>query len=107
MTIIGIDAHKRTHKSGYTNTAVMKYADQHSSASNPHLVWQICSGFANGRPWASLSMNEMQMHPGSGDGVALVGLTSDHKRILAVTMPAMHLLRDLVGLYQQRSQASQ
>lgn len=95
-----------TIKNGYTSTSVMQYADKHSSASNPYLVWQICSGFAHGRPWANLAMNEMQMHPGSEDGVALVGFNSDHKRILSVTMPAMHLLEDLVRLYQQRSQTS-
>lgn len=97
--------HPTTIKGGYTGIAVMQYANKYLSASNPHLVWQICSGFAHGRPWASLGMNETQMQPGSEAGVALIGLTSDRKRILAVTMPGMHLMEDFLRLYLERSQA--
>jgi hypothetical protein len=99
----GAHCNTTTIKGGYSSTAVMQYADKHSSARNPHLVWQLCSGFAHGRPWASLGMNEMHTHPGSEDGVALVRLTSDHKRILGVTVPAVRLLEDLSHLHEKRS----
>jgi hypothetical protein len=38
---------------GYSSTAVMRYAKLHSS-TEPFLPWQVCSGFAHGRPSANL-----------------------------------------------------
>lgn len=93
-------------RDGFTSTAALQYANEHSSAKNPHLVWQVCSGFAHGRPWASLAMNEIRTRSTSDDGVSLVRLTTDHRRILAVTLPTCHLLTDLLRLYQDRSQIS-
>jgi hypothetical protein len=94
-------------RNGYFSSPVLEYADKHSSAINPYayVAWQVCSGFAHGRPWANLGMNEMETHS-TDNGVALIRLTSDHKRILAVTLPAFHLMTDLVRLYQERSQGS-
>jgi hypothetical protein len=31
-------------------------------------MWQVCSGFAHGRPWATLAMNEMQRESDVADG---------------------------------------
>lgn len=93
-------------REGFTSTAALVYANDHSSAKNPHLVWQLCSGFAHGRPWAFLAINERRTRSTSADGVSLVRFTTDHRRILAVTMPAMHLLTDLLRLYQERSQVA-
>jgi len=102
----GCDPHE-VRTQNYFSTRVLKYATKHSSASNPLLIWQLCSGFAHGRPWASLGMNEMKR--GSDDpedGVSQVRLTADHKRMLAVTLPAFHLMTDLVRLMQDRSRAA-
>jgi hypothetical protein len=92
-------------RNGYFSSPVLEYADKHSSAINPYMYWQVCSGFAHGRPWANFGMNQMETHS-TGNGVALVSFTSDHKRILAVTLPAFHLMTDLLRLYAERSQAS-
>ena len=95
-----------THiRNGYFSTPVLQYADQYSSV-DPFLFWQLCSGFAHGRPWANLGMNEMQSQPTAEADVLLITLTADRKRILAVTMPAMHLMQDLLRLYQERCKAS-
>ena len=56
------------------------------------MAWQVCSGFAHGRPWANIGMNEMETHSTADEGVSLVRLTSDDKRMLAVTLPAFHLM---------------
>ena len=93
-------------KSPYFSTPVLEYADQHSSAIHPHLIWQICSGFAHGRPWASLGMNKMETRQADQDDVSLVRLTADHKRLLAVTLPAFHLMTDLVRLFRDRGTAT-
>jgi len=91
---------------GYTSSEAPRYADENSSALRPFLIWQLCSGFAHGRPWASLGMNAMASRPSDDEGVKLVRLTSDPRRILSVTFPAMRLLEDLLRVYQERSQAS-
>ena len=51
-------------------------------------------------------MNAMASRPSDDEGVKLVRLTSDPRRILSVTFPAMRLLEDLLRVYQERSQAS-
>lgn len=92
-------------RKGYFSTGVMQFADEHSSV-DPFMFWQVCSGFAHGRPWANLGMNEMESLPTADESVSTIRLTSDRKRILAVTLPAMHLMQDLLRLYQGRSRAS-
>lgn len=90
-------------RSGYSSTEALTYCDDHSTASRPYLVWQVCSGFAHGRPWANIGMNAMEQRPTEDEQVLLVRLTADHRRLLAVTMPAMHLLEDVLRLYRDRS----
>lgn len=92
----------RQVKDGYFSTDVLQYADMHSSAlPQPYLIWQICSGFAHGRPWASLGMNRMESQPGHEEDVLLFRLTSDYTRLLAVTLPAIHLMTDFLRLYEE------
>ncbi|SLL18420.1 Uncharacterised protein [Mycobacteroides abscessus subsp. abscessus] len=90
-------------RNGYSSTEALTYADTNSTALKPYLIWQICSGFAHGRPWAALVMNEMEQRPTEASGISLVRFTADHTRLLAVAMPAMHLLEDVLRLYQHRS----
>jgi hypothetical protein len=90
-------------KSPYFSTPVLEYADEYSTAIHPHLIWQICSGFAHGRPWASIGINEMETQSTPEEGVLQAKFTSDHKRLLAVTLPAFHLMTDVVRLFQDRT----
>lgn len=94
-------------RDGYSSTEALKYSQEHSSANGPYLVWQVCSGFAHGRPWANIAMNAMENRGSPEEGVALVRLTTDHKRLLAVTLPAMHLLTDSLRLYQDQGRITQ
>jgi len=87
---------------GYTSTEALGYANKHSQATRPHLCWQVCSGFAHGRPWANIGMNAMEQLSTTED-VITVKLTTDHKRLLAVTWPAVMLLEDFLRLYQDRA----
>jgi hypothetical protein len=96
------DCDMKELKSPYFSTPVLEYADQHSSAIHPHLIWQICSGFAHGRPWASLGMNNRETQQTAQDDVSQVRLTADHKRLLAVTLPAFHLMTDLVRQFRDQ-----
>lgn len=47
-------------RSGYFSSAAVRYVDEHSPISAPLLPWQVCSGFAHGRPWAVLGMSEQE-----------------------------------------------
>lgn len=96
---------KQQLASRYTSTKVLEYADQYSAAKRPHLVWQICSGFAHGRPWAHFAMNEMENHPSYEEGSSQARFTTDDRRLLLVTSPAFELMGDLVRLIEVRSAA--
>lgn len=94
---------------GYTATEVVRYVDQ----SNPErdvnaflsaqLVWQLCSGFAHGRPWASLTFQEQELLPTDDPDVLSVRLTSDMHRALLAPKEAMHLLERLLVLHEARN----
>ena len=93
-------------RGGYRSTPVLEYAEEHSTATHPYLMWQVCSGFAHGRLWADLGMNEMEIQPTSDEGVSQIRLTTDYKRLLLTTLPAFHLMTDVVRLYTERAGAS-
>jgi hypothetical protein len=92
-------------RGGYASTHVLQYAEEHSMATNPYLMWQVCSGFAHGRPWASIAMNAMEITPTEVSGVSRVRFTSDHKRLLAAALPAFQLMNTVVGLFADRARA--
>jgi hypothetical protein len=92
-------------RDGYFSSGALEYTNEHCSVMDPYLIWQLCSGFAHGRPWANLGMNEMESRPTAVEGVVQVRLTTDHTRMLAVTLPAFHLMQDLMRLLQERAQA--
>ena len=54
-------------RNGYTATEVLRYADETNPDRETNaflsdsLVWQLCSGFAHGRPWASLTFQEQRL----------------------------------------------
>jgi hypothetical protein len=90
----------------YISTSVLEYATTHSTPTNPLLVWQACSGFAHGRPWAPMAMNEMQRGSDIAEGVTQMRFTTDHRRLLAITLPAYLLMGDLLRLIQDRAKSA-
>lgn len=90
-------------RAGYRSSRAIKYAEEHSTSSDPLLPWQICSGFAHGRPWAVLGMSEQEQHDTADPSVFNLKLTSDLSRVLYPTITAFHLMTDVVRLLQQRS----
>jgi hypothetical protein len=92
---------------GYSSTEVLKYARAHA-VTDPFPEWQICSGFAHGRPWATLGMSVQEPQPaqqGQEAGVVSVRLTSDYDRLLSVTLPAFHLMTDVLKRFDHLSKA--
>jgi hypothetical protein len=91
---------------GYTSTEVLKYVDDNTSIEpRPHLMWQVCSGFAHGRQWASFAMNEAEITPTTEEGVMSVRFTSDFKRLLVCGFPAFQLMNEVVRLFADRARA--
>jgi hypothetical protein len=89
-------------RAGYRSSTAVKYVEEHSESA-PLLPWQICSGFAHGRPWAVLGMSEQEQQPTEEPGVFNLKLTSDLSRVLYPTLSAFRLMVDVVKLLQQRS----
>jgi hypothetical protein len=98
-------------RSGYTSTAVLKYAEKHLKAIDPYLMWQVCSGFAHGRRWATITMNAMEViqmdnvTATSVPGEKTARFTADHKRLLLAAWPAYQLMNAAVALFDGRAHA--
>jgi hypothetical protein len=88
---------------GYYGSQAVKYAEEHSHYDRVLLMWQVCSGFAHGRPWANLFINAMEKHPTEEEGIFDVRMTTDDKRLALATLPTYHLMAAVVGLFTGRS----
>jgi hypothetical protein len=67
------------------------------------LLWQMCSGFAHGHYWASLSFLNRQEVPRAGEaGVFNVRLTNDVDRVLTITQVPFVLTIRALQLYELR-----
>jgi hypothetical protein len=90
-------------REGYRSSTAVKYAEEHSTNAAPLLPWQLCSGFAHGRPWAILGMSEQDHYETADPGVLNLRLTSDLSRVLYPTLSAYRLMADIARLLDQRS----
>ena len=90
-------------RTGYTGTAVMKYAETHSPKSKPLLPWRLCSGYAHGRPWVYIGMSDREQFETTADpDVFKVELTTNPGLVLHPTLSAYRLMVDVVRLIEQR-----
>ena len=97
---------KKGVQAGYASTEVLEYVDREAAIlPSPYLMWQVCSGFAHGRQWASLSMNDVEINPTAEEGVSAVRTTSDYKRLLAAGRPASLLMAEAVRLFTDRARS--
>jgi hypothetical protein len=91
-------------KRGYTSTAAVKYAEEHTaSLLGVLLPWQLCSGFAHGRMWATLAFSEREEKPTDDPDVLSVRFSTDLMRALYLVWTAMNLTDELLTLHAQRS----
>lgn len=92
-----------TFRSGYFSSEAVTYAEERST-TKVLLPWQLCSGFAHGRPWAYLGASGLEETSTSDPGVSFAKLTSSMSTVLYPALEALRLLQDLLRLYKQRSQ---
>jgi hypothetical protein len=95
------------YRNGYRSSTAVKYADDVIDRNRAPLgvlrPWQICSGFAHGRPWAYLGFLSQKVSSTQQNGVVNVQLTSDITRSTYPTLAAMQLLECLLHLYETRA----
>lgn len=89
-------------RGGYTSTDAVTYAEKHSSVK-VLFPWRMCSGFAHGRPWAYLNISDKETSATTDPGVVDVQMTSSLGTILYPALEALHLLEELLRLYQDRA----
>ncbi|HVT64630.1 MAG TPA: hypothetical protein VHD81_05725 [Mycobacteriales bacterium] len=101
----GID--NKVIRTGYSSTEVVKHAEANAPTTDMHVLlpWQVCSGFAHGRPWAYLGVLDREEHEAETAGVMQLSLTSNLSMALYPTLAAARLLQDLLRLYQRRAGA--
>ena len=85
-------------------TKALEYAEQESGV---HVVfpWQVCSGLAHGRPWAYLGVSQQEVFDTEDPLVANVRLTSSMTTTLYPSLMALHLMQELLKLFNVRSGA--
>lgn len=89
---------------GYRSTEAVTYADLNAPTSKPLLSWQMCSGYAHGRPWVYLGMADEDMFQETDEpGVLKARVTSDPGKLLYPSLHAQWLMQDLVKLMERRA----
>lgn len=103
----GIDP--ATAVKGYTSTEAVTYAEQQVGHDQlgPLFPWQICSGFAHGRPWAMLgaSQVEPQGESLSWSGLNDVRLSNSLGLALYPTLAGVELLQTTLRVHRDRTTA--
>lgn len=91
-------------KRGYTSTETVSYVTEHqNNGLDTKFAWQLCSGFAHGRPWAYLGALQREQADTDEPDVVQLRLSSSASSALYGPLAAMHLLQDLLRLHQARS----
>ncbi len=92
---------------GYSTTEVVRYVDETRGQANQMLstqfIWQLCSGFAHGRPWASLGFLEREELPTEDPDILHTRMTSDLPRSLMAPQHALDLCEQLLATYRMRN----
>ncbi|BBZ82696.1 hypothetical protein MABM_26120 [Mycobacteroides abscessus] len=88
---------------GFRSSTVVKYTEEQLPNVSPLLPWQVCSGFAHGRPWAVLGMSEQEHYETVAPGVMNVRLTSGLDRVLFPALSTFRLMVAVVDVLQRRA----
>lgn len=93
----------------YTSTEAVTYAEQHAGPGQlgPLFPWQICSGFAHGRPWAFLGASQVEPQEGgmTRSGLNDVRLSNSLGLALYPTLAGVELLQTTLRVHRDRTTA--
>lgn len=88
----GAASHPRMSEQAISAAQRFEHVESHSQRAKPSLPWQLCSGYAHGRPWAYLGYSEQEQFETTEPEVLNVKLATDPQRLLYPTVVAYHLL---------------
>jgi hypothetical protein len=89
---------------GVKFSAVVAEAGRHPGVTMRSLAaWQVCSGFAHGRTWSSLSLLEREVVAHPQPGVVLLSLTNRLGAVLWAVGAASELVNATLALFAQRA----
>jgi hypothetical protein len=97
---------EKSVRAGYTSTTAVTFSEANAPDLPLGVVlpWQLCSGFAHGRPWAYLGvLNREEQVSETDPNLVNVRLTSDLSRVLHPSLAALQLLERFLRLYETRS----
>jgi hypothetical protein len=98
----------RSYRKGYTSTGVVETAE----ASFPQLrlgvlfPWQLCSGFAHGRPWAFHGASQQDELEDEDPQMLTLQLSSTLSTVLYPTLAAVELVQAFLFLYDKRARGA-
>lgn len=92
-------------KAQFISTEAVKYAEENAPDLPLGVVlpWQLCSGFAHGRPWAYLGASKLVQIPVPNSNIVNVQMTSSMGMALYPNLAALQLLERFLRLYQKRA----
>lgn len=92
---------------GYFSTPVVKYANEHAEDTlGVLLMWQLCSGFAHGRPWAYLGASGLEERATADPTISNIKMTANTGTVLLPALSALRLLQRVLKLYELRADAA-
>jgi len=68
-------------------------------------MWQLTSGYAHGRQWASMAFGKREMRDTDDPDVVRLTFTFDYERLLAITAPACEAIVGAIDLYDWRARS--
>jgi hypothetical protein len=95
-------------RNGHTSSEAVRYSDSNAKMSYGAPIsvlfpWQLCSGFAHGRPWASLGALDRKAHPTPDPTISNLRLTNTLEMTLWPVLNGFRLIQSLLGIWQSRS----
>lgn len=98
----------RGFRSGYLSSEVVKAAESTFPALRLGVLrpWQLCSGFAHGRPWALHGASHQDRSDGDDPDMVTIRLNSSLLTVLHPTLAAVELSQALLRLYNDRASTS-
>lgn len=92
-------------KAQFTSTEAVRYAEDNAPDLPLGVVlpWQLCSGFAHGRPWAYLGASTLVKVPVPNSNIVNVQMTSSMGMALYPNLAALQLLERFLRLYETRA----
>jgi len=86
----------------YTSSGAVNYTEANAALPGLLFAWQLCSGFAHSRPWATLGWSHRTATSIPDTDLVVVSLKNGAARALYPVLPTVELITMLLDLYERR-----